>query len=347
MTAGYLFLFGSLIGFSLLGILHKVADHPACRPRIVTMLLLLWAAALTTAYTLVFEPSGLRMPAPVLAIGAAAGAAASLALFAFQASLRFGKISTSWLIINLCVSVPVVLSIVIYRERVTAGKALGMLLVLVAIVLLWWDKKMDLERAGKEARREPPPAPPAPPAPEPQALEPQTELDIEGAGGIGTLAAVAATPRVVADASAQPARSRSKWLPLILLAFLANGLAASSQKVLVELGGGDYAWQFYTVLYAAGFALFTVVSLMNTGRPNLRELATASVMAIASVAGNISIVKALDNHVPGSVAYPVGNGGSLFLVVLAGVLLFKEHVNRVGIAGIAVGIAAVLVLVMS
>lgn len=58
-------------------------------------------------------------------------------------------------------------------------------------------------------------------------------------------------------------------------------------------------------------------------------------------------MKALDNQVPGSVAYPVGNGGSLFLVVLAGVLLFKEHVNRVGIAGIAIGIAAVLVLILS
>ena len=58
-------------------------------------------------------------------------------------------------------------------------------------------------------------------------------------------------------------------------------------------------------------------------------------------------MKALDNQVPGSVAYPVGNGGSLFLVVLAGVLLFKEDVNRVGIAGIAVGVAAVLVLILS
>ena len=35
------------------------------------------------------------------------------------------------------------------------------------------------------------------------------------------------------------------------------------------------------------------------------------------------------------------------LVVLAGLLLFKEHVNPVGVAGIAVGIAAILVLIMA
>jgi drug/metabolite transporter (DMT)-like permease len=346
MPIGYVFLFGALIGFGLLGIFHKVADHPSCRPRMVTMLLLLWGAVLTGTYTALFDAKGLQLPPKVLAVGAAGGILSSLALFAFQASLRFGKISTSWLIINLCVSVPVILSIVVYRERVTAGKAVGMLLVLVAILLLWWDKKKDLERAGAERRREPAASEPAT---EPEAVERVTDLELEGGGGVGTMTAVtAAEPRVLTYAAGEPqGKSKSKWLPLIMLAFLANGLAASSQKVLVELGGGEYAWQFYTVLYAAGFALFAIVSLINAGRPNRREFATASIMAVASVAGNICIVKALDNQVPGSVAYPVGNGGSLFLVVLAGVLLFKEHVNPVGIAGIGVGIAAVLVLVMT
>ena len=342
MPIGYVFLFGALVGFGLLGIFHKVADHPNCRPRMVTMLLLLCGAVLTGLYTAFFDAKGLHLPPKVLAIGAAGGMLASLALFAFQASLRFGKISTSWLVINLCVSVPVILSIVVYRERVTAGKAVGMLLVLIAILLLWWDKKKDLERSGIEGRRGAAPEP----EPEPVATA-ATDLELEGGGGVGTMAAVAAEPRVLSYAAVEPIKSKSKWLPLIMLAFLANGLAASSQKVLVELGGGEYAWQFYTVLYAAGFALFAIVSLMNAGRPNRREFATASIMAVASVAGNICIVKALDNHVPGSVAYPVGNGGSLFLVVLAGVLLFKERVHPVGLAGIAVGIAAVLVLVMT
>jgi drug/metabolite transporter (DMT)-like permease len=346
MPIGYLFLLSALVGFGMLGIFHKVADHPTCRPRMVTMLLLFWGAVLTGLYTAFFNAKGLHLPGKVLAIGAAGGVLSSLALFAFQASLRFGKISTSWLIINLCVAVPVALSIVVYRERVTPGKAVGMLLVLAAILLLWWDKKLDLERAGKEGRR-PDERRSQPPAP----AQRHNDLELEAAagGGVGVMAAVAEPPARVIDYAAPttPASSKSKWLPLIMLAFLANGLAASSQKVLVEAGGGDYVWQFYTVLYAAGFALFAIVSLTQAGRPNLRELVTASVMAVASVAGNISIVKALDNHVPGSVAYPVGNGGSLFLVVLAGVLLFKEHVNPAGIAGIAVGIGAVLVLIMT
>src|SRR5688572_8374651 len=151
MTLGYLFLIGSLIAFGALGIFHKVADHPDCRPRIITALLLFWGAVLTGLYTFFFDPRGLHMPGKVLAIGAAAGVFASIALFAFQACLRYGKISTSWLVGNLCVAVPVAMSIIIYREQVTAGKAVGMLLVLVAILLLWWDKKTDLERAAATA----------------------------------------------------------------------------------------------------------------------------------------------------------------------------------------------------
>jgi drug/metabolite transporter (DMT)-like permease len=320
MTAGYLFLFGSLLGFSLLGILHKVADHPTCRPRMVTMLLLLWAAALTTIYTLAFEPRGLRMPMSVLGIGAAAGAAASLALFAFQASLRYGKISTSWLVLNLCIAVPILISIIVYGEALTAGKSIGVALVFAAILLMWWDKRIDLAR------------------PEPRGFP------VEDTGAV----TVATTPND-ASLAAQVTKtaSKPKWLSLIMLAFVANGLAASSQKVLVELGDGDYAWQFYVVLYAAGAVVVAIVNLMNTGRPNRREMLISAAMAVASVAGNICIVKAFALKVPGTIAYPVANGGSLFLVVLAGVLAFRERISLVGIAGIAVGIAATLILVLA
>jgi len=353
MTIGYIFPFVALLGFALLGIFHKMADHPDCRPRIITMLLLLWAAVLTAAYTVFVNPSGFHnLPPKVIVIGAAAGVLSSLALFSFQASLRYGKISTSWLILNLSVGVPVAISVVAYDEKVTIGKGVGLLLVLGAILLLWWDKKTDLERTGADAHGTAPAS-----AAEPIDIPLEGIPELSSAGGTMVLertagssaatatATAAATARVIARA-AVPVVAKSKWLPLILLAFLANGLAASSQKV-IGVGAADYTWQYLVILYAAGFGLFALVGLTQTGWPNLREIVTASVMAVASVAGNLAMVTAMSHKVPGSVAYPVGNGGSLFLVVLAGVLLFKERVHPVGMAGIAVGISAVLVLVLS
>ena len=292
MTIGYLLLIASLLGFGFLGIFHKVADHPTCRPRIIAVILLFWGGLMTTLWTAFFEPNGLHFPKAVVIIGAIGGIFSSLALFTFQAGLKHGKISTSWLVINLSMSIPILLSIFIFGEKVNWIKGVGIFLVLIAILFLWRDKKADLDKTGEVAT------------------------------------------------------NKSKWLPLMILAFLANGLAAASQKVLVERGFGDFAWQFYAVLYWSGFALMLGLSLLKAGMPHRREFGTAFVMGVCSVAGNVALVLALARKVPGSVAFPVGNGGSLTLVVLAGVLFFKERVNPIGRLGIACGLSAILLLVM-
>lgn len=297
MNAGYLLLILSLISFGLLGIFHKVADHPECRPKIIAVILLFWGGVLTTIYTVFRAPHGLQFPPEVLLIGSLGGTIAASALFVFQTGLKFGKISTSWLIINLSMSVPISLSIFFFGEKLSLAKGLGVLLVFAAVVLMWWDKKMDLEKTG-------------------------------------------------ADLANTAAVSKSKWLVLMVLSFFGNGLAASSQKLLQESGAGDFVWQFYIVLYWSGFMMLALLSLMREAWPNRRELAVGFVMALCSVAGNVSITMAL-GKVKGAIAYPVGNGGSLTLVVLAGVLFFREKIHRVGMAGIVCGISAILVLLLN
>jgi drug/metabolite transporter (DMT)-like permease len=297
MTFGYLLLFLGLLAFGMLGIFHKVADHPQCRPKMIALVLLFWGGVLTTVYTAFFNPKGLEFPTPVVLIGAAGGTMAALALFAFQAGLKHGKISTSWLILNLATSIPILLSVFLFGERLNLGKALGIVLVLVAVLMMWQDKRIDLQKSNADL--------------------------VSGVKG-----------------------SKSIWLPLMLLAFLCQGMAASSQKVLVEAKAGDHVWQFYIVLYWSGFLVMALLSFMREPWPNRREFATALVMAVASVMGNVSITTAL-NSVKGVVAYPVSNGGSLTLVVLVGVLLFREKVNPIGLGGIVCGISAILVLVLS
>src|SRR4051812_8775274 len=107
MTFGYLLLLTSLIAFGMLGIFHKVADHPGCRPKMIAVILLFWGGVLTTVYTFLFNAKGLQFPREVILIGSLGGVIAAAALFVFQTGLKFGKISTSWLIINLSMSVPI------------------------------------------------------------------------------------------------------------------------------------------------------------------------------------------------------------------------------------------------
>jgi len=293
MNFGYVFLLLAMTAFGTLGIFHKIADHPDCRPKMTALLLFFWGGVFALIYTAGLDSKGLHFPGRVVMIGIVTGAIAALALFIFQSALRYGKISTSWLIVNLTSAVPVLVSIVLFNEKLNAAKSVGILLVFVAIVLLWLDKRRDLQK-----------------------MDP-------------------------AQASVQ----KSKWLPLMLLTFVAQGLASTGSKVLVEAGVGDYVWQFLIVLYWSGFLTMLLLSILREAWPNRREVSTAAVMGLCSVVGNCAITMALKT-VKGSIAYPVNNG-SLLIVVLAGIFFFKEKIHPVGFVGIIFGISAVLVLVLN
>ena len=75
------------------------------------------------------------------------GIFAALALWIFQKGLRFGRIATSWLLINLSSALPTVLSVVIYHEPLGLRKALVLALVVASLLLLWWDRKQQLATA--------------------------------------------------------------------------------------------------------------------------------------------------------------------------------------------------------
>jgi len=293
MNFGYVFLLLALTAFGTLGIFHKIADHPQCRPKMTALLLFFWGGVFSVIYAATLDAKGLHFPSRVVLIGSCTGTIAALTLFVFQMALRYGKISTSWLIINLTSSVPVLASILLFNEKLSFAKSFGILLVFAAIVLLWLDKRHDLRK-----------------------MDPS-----------------------------QATVQKSKWLPLMLLTFVGQGLASTGSKVLVEAGVGDYVWQFLSVLYWSGFLAMLLLSVLREAWPNRREFMTATVMGLCSVVGNCGITMALKT-VKGSIAYPVNNG-SLLIVVMAGIFFFKEKIHPVGFLGIIFGISAVLVLVLN
>src|SRR5438093_2122139 len=121
MLIGYVFLITAIIAFGTLGIGHKVADHPNCRPKMTALLLHFWSGVLSVFYTSVADSHGFQFPKAVIIIGACTGLVASLTLFVFQTGLKHGKISTSWLIINLTTTVPVLISIFVFSEKLNAS----------------------------------------------------------------------------------------------------------------------------------------------------------------------------------------------------------------------------------
>ena len=139
-------------------------------------------------------------------------------------------------------------------------------------------------------------------------------------------------------------RDSGVWLQMMLIAFVTNGLGPFGLKVLTEQGWGSFQWQYLIYWYAGG-VLFALLALWRNWQGMARrELILGVLMGMCSLGGQSCTGLALARGVPGHVAFPITTGGSLFLVAAAGILIFKERIGAYGVAGIALGIASLVML---
>jgi EamA domain-containing membrane protein RarD len=151
MAAGQIYMLLALLSFSMLGVLHKVADVQRSRPATINGLLASSSLLFVFAFVMLGPPGGPAAPASVAGVAIPFGVSASVAILAFQAGVKHGNISTSWLAINLSAGIPTVASILIYDEPVGTGKALALALIPISMFLLWKDKKAQESASGTGA----------------------------------------------------------------------------------------------------------------------------------------------------------------------------------------------------
>jgi drug/metabolite transporter (DMT)-like permease len=137
----------------------------------------------------------------------------------------------------------------------------------------------------------------------------------------------------------------SKWLQLMLVAFVANGLGPFGLKIMAEKGLSEqYHYQYLLLWYLGGLLFGLGWFLATRGRLQAREFLMSFGIAVGSFGGQLFSLLALERNVPGYVVFPMTTGGNLFLVAAAGVLLFREKIGPYGIAGILAGIASLVLL---
>jgi drug/metabolite transporter (DMT)-like permease len=147
MSVGYLFMLGGLLAFSMMGVLHKLAEVRRCQPRMINVLLFAWSTVFVCAYVAISPDLDAHIPAKVATIALPSGLGAALAILSFQTGIQYGKIATSWLIINLSTGLPTAASIVLYHEKVDARKLIALACMLGSMLLLWKDKKNQEQKA--------------------------------------------------------------------------------------------------------------------------------------------------------------------------------------------------------
>jgi multidrug transporter EmrE-like cation transporter len=139
------------------------------------------------------------------------------------------------------------------------------------------------------------------------------------------------------------------WFILMLLAWMFNGLGVFGLRILAGFGlSGDVTNPYIMYWYLGGTIFMGVRLLAKRCRPDRKEVLLGGLMALCSVSGTAGLAFALNVYsVPGNVAFPIANGGSLFVVVTAGVLLFRERLGLYGVCGCTLGTLAIILLSVS
>jgi drug/metabolite transporter (DMT)-like permease len=140
---GYLYMIMSLTCFGFIGICAKLADTRGCKPVAVYTLAYGWSFLFGAVFVALFRGADFRVPTAIYAIALPFGVASVVGGIVFLAGIRYGKISTSWLIINLSAAIPAVGSVVMYHEQVNVRKMAVVALAAVAVILLWKDKQSE------------------------------------------------------------------------------------------------------------------------------------------------------------------------------------------------------------
>lgn len=129
----------------------------------------------------------------------------------------------------------------------------------------------------------------------------------------------------------------------MLVAFLTNGIGPFGLKVLTELHLDRYELQYLVSWYAGGLVL-AIAAYRQSLRFGRWELILGAGMGAFSLGGQYFTGRALSLGIPGHVAFPITTGGTLFLVALMGIVIFREKVGLYGRAGLVLGILALMVL---
>jgi len=148
---GLLFCLLAAVAFGLLGCVSKAAEQRGCVASALVASVFGWATLVMLLRTAALH-SGFQMPLKAVAIAVACGICAAVAYLAFQTSIKTGKVTFGWLMMNLSSGVPAAVSIWIYKEKLSPIKIIAFALGLASVLCLFWGQKSESRIAANSSR---------------------------------------------------------------------------------------------------------------------------------------------------------------------------------------------------
>ena len=129
----------------------------------------------------------------------------------------------------------------------------------------------------------------------------------------------------------------------LVLMLLAGGSGDAMSKVYEVLGPAAYGDSFLFYTFVSAFLLCAVLILWRKERPGKQELLFGLLVGVPNFFSAKFLLMAL-GQLPAVVVYPTFSVGTILLVTLAGVCLFRERLRRTQWVALAVILVALVML---
>ena len=158
--------------------------------------------------------------------------------------------------------------------------------------------------------------------------------------GIGL--AVASLPLLAAKPM-QKLELDKEVIPMIIVTIIVVGFSQLSSKILIQSGFGSQNNFFLLAIFTSAAILVSPLAWRNRESIVSKDGLFGFGVGVFNVASNRFLILALTT-LPGAIVFPVSSAGSLLLVTISAIVLYKEKVSRVNLVGILLTLAAVVLI---
>ncbi|WP_423188660.1 EamA family transporter [Alkalibacterium sp. f15] len=213
-------------------------------------------------------------------IGGIAGVFFFLSFTYYQKSVKDNGVGVSGTIAKLGILIPMIFSILIWREFPTSIQWIGIILSLVSIVVINLSKK-----------------------------------------SIKTF----------------------DFKPTLLLLFIFGGMAEFSNKIYQNYALNEYKDVFLFSIFFVAFLISVTYTVNTKGKPTLKDILTGFAVGIPNLFSSYFLILSLDT-VNTSVAFPIYSAGSIVLINIGGLLIYRERIAPKNQLAIAMTIVALILI---
>lgn len=213
-------------------------------------------------------------------IGAVAGMFFFLSFVYYQKSVRDNGVGISGTVAKLGILIPMIFSILIWREFPTSVQWIGIILSLVSIVVINLSKK-----------------------------------------SIKTF----------------------DFKPTLLLLFVFGGMAEFSNKIYQKYALNDYKDFFLFTIFFVAFLISVSYTVNKKAKVKLSDILTGFAVGIPNLFSSYFLILSL-NTLKTSVAFPIYSAGSIVLINIGGLLIYREKIAPKNQLAIAMTIIALILI---